>query len=118
MIWPRGPVLARAPLALAQNLDAGAVDEKVQGASVRTVRDVDDQPPLAPAQRAEVRHRPVQARQLQQARHQPFRLSQGQPKQRLQRQAGLDRRIAEGFRATTAAFGHCQPVHLRIEPDK
>ena len=55
-------MLAGVPFAL--DLDAGAVDQQVHRPLGPTVGDVDGQGLLAPAQRAEVRHRPVQADQL------------------------------------------------------
>ena len=115
---PGGAVLAGAPLALASGLDAGAVDEQVQGAGARAVGNLDAQALLAPAERAEVRHGPVQLGQLQEARHQSRRLPQSKAEQRLQRQASLNCSVREGRRTTAAASRHRQPLHLRVKPDQ
>jgi hypothetical protein len=48
---PGGAVLAGGPLALSGGLDAGAVDQQVQGTGARTARDLDGQPARAPAER-------------------------------------------------------------------
>ena len=72
-----GAVLACAPLTFTCCLEAGAVDEKVQGARTGALGDRDSQALLASAERAEVRHRQIQSGQLEQARYQPGRLAQG-----------------------------------------
>jgi hypothetical protein len=63
----RATMLAGVPLAFALDLDARAVDERVQRVLRPPVGDVDGQGLLAAGQRAEVRHRPVEANQPQQA---------------------------------------------------
>ncbi len=73
---------------------------------------------LAARQCAEVRHRPIQAGKFQGARNQPRGLPQRQPKQRLQRQACLDRRIGTNGRSAPPAGWRGQPRRLRIEPDQ
>ncbi len=60
-------VFARMPLTFALNLDPGAIDQRVQRPRGAPIQDVHDQGLLTAGKRAEVRHRPVQANQLQQA---------------------------------------------------
>ncbi len=78
-------MLARVPLAFALDLDPGAVDQQVQRALGAPIRDVHGQGLLAAGQRAEVRHLPVQADQLQQALDEPGRLPQRHAEKHLQR---------------------------------
>jgi hypothetical protein len=72
-------MLAGVPLAFALDLDPGAVDQQVQRAVRAAVGDVDLQGLLAPRQRAEVGHRPVQADQPQQALDEPGGLASAMP---------------------------------------
>ena len=115
---PPGPaVLARVPLALAPNLDAGAVHEQVQRAARAPVGQLHGERLLASAERRMVRHRPVQTSWLQQARDEAGRLPQWQAEQDLHRQARLDRRIAVD-RLRAALAGWCRmPGRRRVEPD-
>jgi hypothetical protein len=64
-------MLARVPLAFALDLDARAVDQQVQRPLGAAVGDVHSQGLLAAADRAEVRHRPVEADQPQEALDEP-----------------------------------------------
>ena len=84
----------RLPLSFALDLDAGAVDQQVQGLLRPPERVVDLQGLLAVAQRAEARHRPFQVDQLQQALGEASCLAQCYAEQHLHRQTGLDRGIA------------------------
>lgn len=60
-------VFARVPLAFTFGLNAGAIDEQVQRASATSIGQTHIQRLLAAAQGAEIRHRPVQTDQTQQA---------------------------------------------------
>ena len=60
-------MLACVPFAVTFDLDPGAVDEQVQRPLGAAIRDVHGQRLLAAGQRAEIRHRPVEAGQPQQA---------------------------------------------------
>lgn len=111
-------MLARAPLALADSLDAGAVDQQMQGALALSVGNGDRQVLLAPAERAEIRNRQIKSGQLQKACHQPGRLAQRQPEQRFQRKAGLDRGVGERRRPTATAPRRRQPIHPGVKPDQ
>jgi hypothetical protein len=55
----RAPMLAGVPLTFAFGLDAGSVDQQVQRPLRATVGNVQSHSLLAPAERAEIRHRPV-----------------------------------------------------------
>ena len=71
-------------------------------------RDVDLQALLTAAEGAEVRNRPVQIDQLQQALVEPGRLAKRDAEKHLHRQAGLDRRIAVvGLSAAFASQPGC-----------
>ena len=59
----RATMLAGVPFAFAFRLDAGAVDQQVQRPLGAAVGNGHHQGLLAPAQRAEIRHRPVEADQ-------------------------------------------------------
>lgn len=109
---PPGPaVLARVPLALAPNLDAGAVHEQVQRAARAPAGQAHGERLLASAERRMARHRPVQTSWLWQARDEAGRLPQGQAEQDLHRQARLDRRIAaDRLRAALAGWRRCHGV--------
>ena len=73
---------------------------------------------LAPRQRAEIRHRPVQADQAQKALDEPGRLSKRHPEQHLHGQAGLDGGIAVVGLPPALAGWHGFPGHGGIEPDR
>ena len=112
------PMLASVPLTFALDLDASAVDQEVQWAWRAAIRDVDLQGLLAPRQRAEVGHGPVQAGQAQQALNEACCLSERHAEQHLHRQAGLDGcftvvRLSAAFAGWTGL-----PRHLGIEPDR
>lgn len=98
-------MLSGLPLAIAEELDPGAVHQQVHGAIGAPVGDLDGQCLLTPAQGGVVGHRPVQASHFQQAGNHPSRLSGrhcrsdqwrsngNQLEQDLDRQTELDRRI-------------------------
>lgn len=69
-------MLAGVPIAFTLDLDACAVDQQVQRAFRSTIGDVHLQTLLASRQRAEVRHRPIQTDQLQQALDEASRLAE------------------------------------------
>ncbi len=73
---------------------------------------------LAPRQRAEVGHSPVQADQAQQALDEPGCMAQGHAEQHLHRQAGLDGGVAVVWLAPALAGGRGSPHHGGIEPDR
>jgi len=105
------------PLPFALDLYARAVDKKVERALKSAIEDVDLQCLMAAAEGAEVRHRPVQSDQPQQALDMAGRLPERHAEQNLNRQAGLDRSIAVVGQPTTLAGGLSAPVHLGIEPN-
>ncbi len=89
-------VLAGVPLAFTLGLDPGAVRcpagiSKFSGPLPTAVGDGHIQRPLATAERAVVRHWPVQPDQAQETFDEPGRLSQRHAEQHLHRQARLDR---------------------------
>ena len=94
-------MLASVPLAFALDLDPGAVDQQVERALRPTVGDVDGQGLLTPGQRAEVRHRPVEANQPQQALDEPGRLPECHAEKNLHRQAGLNSSVTVGLLTAT-----------------
>ena len=71
---------------------------------------------LAAAQRAEIRDRPVQADQAQQAFHETCRLSERHAEQHLHGQAGLDGRVAVDGPSAALAGGRSLPAHGGIKP--
>ncbi len=111
-------VLARLPLAIAEELDTGAVNQQVQRAIGAAVRDLDGQCLLPPAQCRVIWHGPVQVSHLQQAGHHPCRLPKRQLEQNLDGQTELDRRIREHRRATWAAVRRREPGHVLVQPDQ
>ncbi len=111
-------MLAGVPLAFPLDLDPCAVDQQMQGTPRAPMRDVDCQGLLTAAERAEIRNRPVQSDELQQALNEPGCLPQRHAEQHLHRQAGLDGRIAVlGLPATSASWRGL-PGHGGIEPDR
>ena len=111
-------VFAGALLAFALGLDAGAVDEQVQRTLAAAIGDAHLQSSMAAAQNTEVRHHPVQADKLQQALHEPCRLSHGHAKEHFHRQGSLDGFIAESLLPTALARRRRPPYHIWIEPDR
>lgn len=110
-------VFARAPFSIAHSLDAGAVDQQVQRSRTGTAGNFNEQALLPPAQRTEVRHRPIKPGHLQQARDHAGGLTQGQLEQRFERQANLNRRIREDGLTSALAGRRGQPLHPRIKPN-
>lgn len=82
------------PLTFALDLDPGAVDQQMQRTLRPPMRDVHGKALLATAERAEVRHVPVQADQAEQALDEASRLPQRHAEKDLHRQAGLDGSVA------------------------
>jgi hypothetical protein len=76
------PAIAIA-IAIAQELDSGAVHHKVQRSIGAPIRDQDNHGLLPVAQGRVIQHRPIQVRPLEQARHHPGRLPQRQLEQNL-----------------------------------
>lgn len=114
---PFGPtMIARVPLAFPLDFDAGAVDQKVQRALRASIGDVDGEGVLTTRQGAEIRHRPVQPYQPQQAFDETRRLPERHPEEHFHRQARLDSGITVGRLSATLAGGRSPPTHLWIEP--
>lgn len=111
-------LLAGLPFAVAEELDAGAVDQKVQGARGATVRDLDGQGLLPSAEGRVIGRGPVQLRHPKQAGYHPGCLPQGQLEQHLDRQAELDGGVGEHRRATEAPDMRGEPRHLPVQPDQ
>ena len=114
----RATMLAGMPLPLALGLDAGAVDQQVQRSRRATVGNADGQGLLAPAQRAEIWHRPVEADQAQKALDEAGRLTKRHAEQHFHRKAGLDRGVAILRLPAAPAGRRRHPRHVRIEPDR
>lgn len=114
----RAAMLTGIPLAFALDLDPGAIDQQVQGAVRAAVGNVHLQGLLAPRQRAEVWHGPVQADQPQQALDKPRGLPERHAKEDLHSEAGLDRGIAVVAPSTTLAGRRRFPDHGGVEPDR
>src|SRR6056297_1718539 len=93
-------------------------DQKVQRPLRAPIGNGHGQGFLSPAQRAEIRHRPVDADQAQQALHEPGRLSERHAEEGLHRQARLDRGIAVLWLPASLARWRRHPGHVRIEPDR
>ncbi len=90
----RTTVLARMPFAFAADFDTRAVDEQMQRTVAATVGQLHSQRLLPPTERREVRDRPIELCELQQACHEASRLAKRQAEQNLDRQTGLDRGVA------------------------
>jgi len=112
------PVFERLPFAIAEELDACAVDQQIQRAIRAAIRDLDGQGLLPAAQRGKVRHGPVQAGQSQQAGPHPGGLAQRQLEQDLDRQAELDGRIGKDRRPSGPTVTRRAPSHVLVEPDQ
>ena len=109
---------AKPPLAVSEELDAGAVDQQVQWPIGTAIRDLDGQGFLPVAQRGVVWHRPVQPRQPQQARHHPGGLPERQLEQHFDRQTELDGRIGKDWRTPRPPITRRAPGHVRVHPDQ
>lgn len=94
------------------------IDQKVQWPLRAPVGNTHSQGFLAPAQRAEIRHRPVEADEPQKALHEPGRLTERHAEEHLHRQARLDRGIAILWLPASLARRRRHPGHIRIEPDR
>ena len=111
-------MLAGLPLAVAEELDAGAIHQQVQRPVGTAIRDLHLQGLLSAAQRRVVRNGPVQPRQLQQACDHPGGLPERQLEQHLDRQAELDRRVRDDRWAPRTALMRRVPGHLLVQPDQ
>lgn len=111
-------MFAPVPFAFSLNLDPGAVDQKMKRTVRTAIGDIDRQGFLPTTQRAEIRYRPCQPHQAQEAFDKARRLSQGKTKQNLQRQTGLDRSIAVTPLATAAPLRKTFPIHGRVKPHR
>jgi hypothetical protein len=118
------------PLAFPLDLDPGAVDQEMQRTLRRPMLDVHGKGLLATAERAEVRHIPVQADQGKQALDETRRLPRrhcrldqwrsnvDHAEKDIHRQAGLDCGVAVDGLSPTLAGRLGRPDHARIEPDR
>jgi hypothetical protein len=88
-------MLSRLPIAIAEELNCGAVDEQVKGAIDAAIRDLDDQYRLPSAQRPLIRHKAIQVRYLQQSGCYAGRLPERRIDQDLDGSTELDRRVRE-----------------------
>jgi len=111
-------MLTCVPLTFTLDLDAGAVDQEVQGTLRATIGDVHNEGLLAARQSAEIRHRPVQPDQTQQTFDETRRLPERHPEEHFHRQARLDSGITVGRLSPALAGGRGIPTHLGIEPDR
>lgn len=109
-------VLLRLPLAFAEHLDAGAVDQQVQAGCRGACLDRHRQMFLVPADGAEVRNLPIQAGQLEQALRHPHRLAQRQIGQALDGQTELDCGLTVLRTAAPLAAGAAVPAHILLQP--
>lgn len=110
-----GPMLLALPFPLAQELDARAVHQQVRRRVAGAIAQLHLQALLASAHRAEIRHRPVQIGQRQQALQHAKALAQRLPEQAFDAQAELDRRVRERLIATPLAIGLGQPLHVLVQ---
>ena len=121
-------MLASIPLAFAFGLDPRAVDKEVSWALGTTIRQVHVQCLLTSAQCAEIRRRPIQTRQTQQALNDPrspvgsnqwrlhwLTLPKRHSEQHLQAEARLDRRITETLGSPALTIRRRNPDHLGDE---
>ncbi len=113
-----GSVFLALPLAFAQELDAGAVNQQVQRRGAGPVGQLHAQAFLTPAHGAEVGHFPVQTRQAQQAFNRAQTLAQSQAEQAFDAQAELDRGVREYLLAPPLATGRGVPLHVFVQPDR
>ncbi len=114
-----GLMLLGLPFPLSYHIDAGAVDQQVQPGLSRTARVLNGQGFLSAAQRAVVRHRPVEISQRQQAADQTRALVQWQIVQCYDHQAKLDSGIGEGGITSPLVVAHStQPRHRQVKPHR
>lgn len=106
------------PLALSLDPDAGAFDQQVQQAFGTPMWDIRGQSLLAAAERAEVRHLPVQADQLLQALDDSLGLARSHAEHHLHRQAFLYSGIAVGLLSAAPTCRRGIPAHLGVKPDR
>ena len=108
---PRSTVLFGIPLALAEQLQACAVQHEVDRASADLdTRLASCERPSAPAQRAVVRHGQNQPEQAQHAAAERLGLAQGQVEHEPQGQHELDRQVGIQRLPSKAAPLRCRPA--------
>ena len=88
-------------------------DQKVQWPLGAAVGDVHGQGLLATGQRTDVRHRPVEANQPQQALDEPGRLPERHAEQNLHRQTGLNSSVTIGLLTATPSCRRGIPMMSR-----
>gem|GEM_PF-1515539 len=115
---PLNAMIAGLPLAIAEELDTGAVHQQVQWPASTAIRDLHLQSLLPSAQRGVVRNRPIQPCEPQQTGDHPGGLPERELKQHLYRQAELDSRIRKDRRAPLTALMRRVPGHLLVQPDQ
>ncbi len=113
-----GTVLLALPFPFAKELDACVVHQQVQRRCDGLVAQRGLQRPLLPADRAEVRYRPLLPGQLQQAVEHAQRLPQGLNEHAFDAQAELDGRVRERRGAPALAVGRSPPQHVLVQPHR
>ena len=125
-VWPSMPVCIPFAFALNLNLDRRAVDQQLQRSLRPPMWDIHGQCRPATAERAEIRHIPVQADQARQAPDKVSRQPRRHSEQSLHWQAdpddsvaanSLDGSVAANRRSPTRACRLRSPRHVRIKPD-
>ena len=109
-----GAVFLDLPLALAGELDAGAIDQQMQRACLTTNGNPDRHRGLPAAHSAETGDRPVQAQEPHETTNQPSCLAQRELEQDLQRQNGLNQGIrVDLWAAICTGTIRTQPANVR-----
>jgi len=111
-------VLAGLPFANAEELDPGAVHQRIERTGHAAIRYLHRQGLLPAAQGRKVRHGPVQSCKPKQAGHHPGGLSQGQLEQHFDRYPELDGGVGEDRRTSRAPFMRREPGHILVQPDQ
>ncbi len=115
------PVLANLPFALAKDLQTGRVDHDMNRPRARAAGNLHRQLRRPARHVGVIGHRKIEPIEAHQRLHQPFGGAVGQPEQRLQGQAGLDRqrRIQARFAAPDRRRGRPAVLDRRlVEPDR
>ena len=86
-------MLVRVPLAATDHLQAGRVDDQMEGAVALPGKTPDVDGPTSPGQRRVVGHAQLEAHQADQGADEALRLPQTEVEQRPERQGGLNRDV-------------------------
>ena len=114
-------VLAHLPFALAEDLQAGRVDHDMNRPLARATGNLHRKLRRPARHVGVVGHRKIEPIEAHQRLHQPFGRAVGQPKQRLQGQAGLDRQRRIQARLAAPDWRRGRPALLdrrRVKPDR